>query len=81
MSDLPYQKQIRILDEELDAFQALWNVFEQHETTKPFQPLEDFIEMLSLQYGFDRENFTLYTKEGKLFHRRVPRFRPVEKLE
>ncbi len=62
-------------------FQALWNMFEQQETTDPYQPLEDFIEMLSIQYGFDRDNFTLYTPDGKLFHRRVPRTKPVEKLE
>lgn len=78
MSDFHFQKQIRILDEEKEMFDHLWQAYIQDDSKK--EELEDFVEFLSIQYNFDKENFTLYDKDGDFFHRRVPRNRPTENL-
>ena len=79
MSDFFYQKQIRILDEEKEMFEALWQAYI-HDKKKE-KDFEMFVEFLSTQYGFQQDNFTLYDKDGKFFHRRVPRNNKTEKLE
>ena len=60
-------------------FEELWQAYIQDRSYE--KELNQFIEFLSLQYSFDKGNFTLYTEEGKMFHRRVPRNEPVENLE
>lgn len=78
---MEYQKQIKILDEEKQMFNAIWYAWEQNPEDEFRQRcLKDIIEFLSRQYDFDPHNFTLFDKEGKLIHRRVPRNKPTEKL-
>lgn len=67
------QKQIRILDEEKMIFDAVWEAYIQNETKQTKQAVEDVIEYLATQYDFNPKDFTVYDKQGKLIHRRLPR--------
>lgn len=78
---MEYQKQVTILDEEKQMFNAIWFAYEQApEDEFRQQCLKDIIEFLSRQYHFDPHNFTIFDEDGKLIHRRVPRNKPTENL-
>lgn len=78
---MEYQKQVKILEEEKQMFNAIWYAYEQAPEDEFRQKsLDHFIEFLSRQYHFDPKNFTIYDKDGKLIHRRVPRNKPTESL-
>ena len=54
-------------------FNAIWTAYEQDDNKQTKRMVEDFIEYLSKQYNFNPKDFTVYDKEGKLIHRRIPR--------
>ncbi len=69
------EKKIKISDEEREMFDSIWNNYVENQTESNLKYVNEFINYLSQIYKFDRHNFKIFDRKGRLVHARTPRIK------